>query len=44
MKFRKDINGLRSCDLFHFNASLMFGGFSVASGFLMTGIIFKSLE
>ena len=55
MKFRKDINGLRAIAviavvLFHFNASLMPGGFAgvdvffVISGFLMTGIIFRGIE
>jgi peptidoglycan/LPS O-acetylase OafA/YrhL len=55
LKFRKDINGLRAIAviavlIFHFNASLMPGGFAgvdvffVISGFLMTGIIFKEIE
>lgn len=55
MKFRKDINGLRALAvigvvLFHFNASLVPGGFAgvdiffVISGFLMTGIIFSAIE
>jgi peptidoglycan/LPS O-acetylase OafA/YrhL len=55
VQFRKDINGLRAIAviavvLFHFNPSWMPGGFAgvdvffVISGFLMTGIIFSSLE
>lgn len=55
MEFRKDINGLRAIAvmavvLYHFNASLMPGGFAgvdvffVISGFLMTGIIFRGLD
>ena len=55
MKFRKDINGLRSIAviavvLFHFNPHWVPGGFAgvdvffVISGFLMTGIIFRGLE
>ncbi|QUM77878.1 acyltransferase [Moritella sp. 24] len=55
MKFRKDINGLRAIAviavvLFHFNNSWLPGGFSgvdvffVISGFLMTKIIFTSLD
>jgi len=55
LQFRKDINGLRAIAviavvLFHFNNSLISGGFSgvdvffVISGFLMTGIIFKGVE
>lgn len=55
MKFRKDINGLRSIAviavvLFHFNSSWLPGGFVgvdvffVISGFLMTGIIFRGIE
>jgi peptidoglycan/LPS O-acetylase OafA/YrhL len=53
--FRKDINGLRAIAvigviLFHFNPSLMPGGFAgvdvffVISGFLMTGIIYKGID
>lgn len=53
--FRKDINGLRAIAvigvvLFHFNPSLVPGGFAgvdvffVISGFLMTGIIFRGIE
>jgi len=55
MKFRKDINGLRaiavtSVVLFHFNEAWMPGGFAgvdvffVISGFLMTSILFSSME
>lgn len=55
MQFRNDINGLRAIAvtavvLFHFNPSLIPGGFAgvdvffVISGFLMTGIIFRGLE
>jgi len=55
MKFRKDINGLRALAviavvLFHFDASLLSGGFAgvdvffVISGFLMTSIIVTSIE
>ncbi|UJF17139.1 acyltransferase [Vibrio sp. SS-MA-C1-2] len=55
LTFRYDINGLRAIAviavvIFHFNANLIPGGFAgvdvffVISGFLMTGIIFKSLE
>ncbi|WP_408900685.1 acyltransferase family protein [Photobacterium piscicola] len=55
MKFREDINGLRAIAviavvLFHFNSSLIPGGFAgvdvffVISGFLMTSIIFRGLE
>ncbi|AXT37230.1 acyltransferase [Alteromonas sp. BL110] len=55
MKFRRDINGLRaiaviSVVLFHFNESWMPGGFAgvdvffVISGFLMTSILFSSME
>mgnify|MGYP005811979697 CR=1 FL=1 len=55
MKFRKDINGLRALAvvavvLFHFDASLLSGGFSgvdvffVISGFLMTSIIVTGIE
>ena len=55
MKFRKDINGLRAIAvvavvLFHFNESWMPGGFAgvdvffVISGFLMTSILFNSME
>lgn len=55
MKFRKDINGLRAIAvvavvLFHFNESWMPGGFAgvdvffVISGFLMTSILFSSIE
>lgn len=53
--FRKDINGLRALAviavvIFHFNTSLMPGGFAgvdvffVISGFLMTGIVFRGME
>jgi peptidoglycan/LPS O-acetylase OafA/YrhL len=53
--FRKDINGLRALAviavvIFHFKPTWMEGGFAgvdvffVISGFLMTGIIFRSLE
>lgn len=55
MKFRSDINGLRAIAviavvLFHFNQSLLTGGFAgvdiffVISGFLMTSIIFRGME
>lgn len=55
MKFRKDINGLRAIAvvavvLFHFNEFWMPGGFAgvdvffVISGFLMTSILFNSME
>jgi len=55
MQFRKDINGLRAIAviavvLFHFNPSWLPGGFAgvdvffVISGYLMTRIIFRSLE
>ena len=55
MDFRKDINGLRAIAviavvLFHFNPSWLPGGFSgvdiffVISGYLITGILFRSLE
>jgi peptidoglycan/LPS O-acetylase OafA/YrhL len=55
MKFIKDINGLRALAvvavvLFHFDASLLPGGFAgvdvffVISGFLMTSIIVTSIE
>lgn len=55
MNFRTDINGLRAYAviaviLFHFNKSWLPGGFAgvdvffVISGYLMTGIIFRSLE
>ena len=55
MKFRKDINGLRALAvvavvLFHFDASLLTGGFAgvdvffVISGFLMTSIIVSGLQ
>ena len=55
IKFRKDINGLRSIAviavvLFHFNTNLVPGCFAgvdiffVISGFLMTAIIFKKIE
>ena len=55
MSFRADVNGLRAIAviavvLFHFQPSLMPGGFAgvdvffVISGFLMTGIIFRSFE
>ena len=55
MGFRKDINGLRAIAviavvLFHFNPSLVPGGFAgvdvffVISGFLMTSIIFRGIE
>ena len=55
MQFRHDINGLRALAvlavvLFHFNPQWLPGGFSgvdvffVISGFLMTAIIFNSIE
>lgn len=55
MEFRKDINGLRAIAvvavvIFHFNVPWLPGGFAgvdvffVISGYLMTGIIFRSLE
>ncbi|WED20608.1 acyltransferase [Vibrio sp. JC009] len=55
MNFRYDINGLRALAviavvLFHFDSSLMPGGFAgvdvffVISGFLMTGIVIRGFE
>lgn len=55
MKFRQDINGLRAIAviavvIFHFNSSLIPGGFAgvdvffVISGYLMTSIIFRGIE